>query len=449
MKRRQALGALVGIAVLGIALQGCSGNSASNGGGGLDGKGKTLDVMIESQPIYPTQQKQWFSDVSAAFEKQTGAKVTFETYPSPQDELTKIQTSVVSGQGPDIYTLGTTFTPTAYSTGAFTTMDDATWKEVGGKDRFIPATLGISGPDDQHQVGIPFSSRPYVMAYNKDILTQAGISQPPTSWDELTQDAAKVTGNGVYGIAVDYADGYDPWKYIWGMSRTAGNPIVDVTTKKAKIDSPEVMKAYQTYFGWLTQQKVVDPASVGWKGANALAAFADGKAAFLPMTSSTSAATLDKSAVAGKYAYALLPTIPPGQTATTGDPAASILSGDNIVVAKYSKNQDLAFALVKYLTSADSQLSYQKLFGDLPTNVDAAKQFQTNNPAFAPVIDAAGKSYGTPFTGAWSDVQLDLTNVVVQSLPQLARGSLSDDQIESKLKAAQSAAQTSLDKAKG
>ena len=42
----------------------------------------------------------------------------------------------------------------------------------------MPATLGISGPDEQNQVGIPLVSRPFVMAYNTDLLKAAGIDKP-------------------------------------------------------------------------------------------------------------------------------------------------------------------------------------------------------------------------------------------------------------------------------
>ena len=71
------------------------------------------------------------------------------------------------------------------------------------------------------------------------------------------------------------------------------------------------------------------------------------------MVSASSKVTLDKSAVAGRYAYALMPTIPPGATSLPpgGRAATSILSGDNLVVAKYAKHKDLAFALIKMLTS--------------------------------------------------------------------------------------------------
>ncbi|MGC9665142.1 ABC transporter substrate-binding protein [Planosporangium sp. 12N6] len=441
MRAKRGLLALVGAMLLVPALPACG------SGAGADGAGKTLTVLIGANSIYPEQQRQWFSDVSARFKKQTGATVTFETFASPNDELTRIQTSVLAGRGPDIYALGTTFTPTAYATGAFVQLDDSDWNSVGGRDRFLPATLGISGPDRSHEVGVPFTTRPFVMAYNTELLAAAGIDKPADSWDGLRDQAKKLTGGGTYGLAVAYGDSYDPWKFIWAMSLQAGNRLVEAG--RAHLDDATTLKAYRTYLGWLATDHVVDPAAAGWKNAQAIAAFGAGKAAFLPMVSATSKVTLDRSAVAGKYAYAVMPTIAPG-TATPpagGMGATSILSGDNLVVARYTPAKDLALALIRMLTSAESQDLYYRTFGELPTNAQAAQALR-GDPALAAMVDSSAKSVATPFTGAWSQIQLALVNVVVQSVPQLAAGKVDDGALRSLLGQAQSSAQAALDKVK-
>jgi multiple sugar transport system substrate-binding protein len=449
MRFRSSSGLAAIVTAAALALTGCGGGSGStdsstSADGKVDGTGKTLNVLVNVLSQYPEQQKQWQADIAAKFKAETGADVKFETFASANDELTRIQTSVVSGQGPDVYSLGTTFTPTAYATKAFVTLSDDDWKKVGGKDRFNPATLGISGPDADHQAGIPFVSRPFVMAYNKDLLAAAGIDKPATSWDELAEQAKKMTKDGTFGIATGYKDNFDPWKFIWAMSVQAGNPLVD--GNKFKLDDPTVKKAYQTYFGWLTEDKVVNPASVGWSNSNAVAAFASGKAGYLMMTTSSSIPTLDKSEIAGKYEYALMPTIAPGETKSKSDgDAASILSGDNIVVADYSKQKDLAFAYIKLITSRDEQLNYQKIFGDLPANAEALASL--TDPKLKPLADAAAKSKATPFTGAWGDMQLGLLNVTVQSVPDLAAGKVDEAALESRIKDSQSKGQASLDRA--
>ncbi|MBB5872662.1 multiple sugar transport system substrate-binding protein [Allocatelliglobosispora scoriae] len=443
MKVKRGLVALAGVILLGSTIAACGSDSTD----GESNAGKTLNVLVQANSIYPTQQKQWFTDVSEKFKKETGASVAFETFASPNDELTKIQTSVLSGQGPDVYSLGTTFTPTAYATKAFVELTADDWSKLGGRDKFLPATLGISGPDKDHEVGVPFTSRPFVMAYNKDLLTAAGIDKPADSWDGLLTQAKSLTKGGTFGLAVAYGDSFDPWKFIWAMNTQAGNQLVK--DGKAQLDQPATLKAYQTYLGWLATDKVVDPAAAGWKNAQAIAAFGAGKAAFLPMVSATSKVTLDKSAVAGKYAYAIMPTIPPGESAlpSGGQGATSILSGDNLVVAKYTKNKDLALSLVKMLTSADSQAAYYKTFGEMPTNAEAARTLQSD-PALAAIIDSSSKAVGTPFSGAWSQVQLALVNVVVQSVPNLAAGKVDEAALKALLATAQTTAQAALDKVK-
>jgi multiple sugar transport system substrate-binding protein len=444
MRYKKAV-ALAGATALAAALTACGGGDDE--GGGSDGAGKTLNVLIAANTQYPEEFQAWQKTISDKFKAQTGADVKFETFATANDELTKIQTSVVSGSGPDVYSVGTTFTPTAYSTGAFVKLGDEEWQKIGGKEKFVPATLGISGPDEQNQVGIPWVSRPFVMAYNTELLKAAGIEKPATTWDELAQHAKQMTTGDQYGLAVAYKDNFDPWKFAWQMSIQAGNPLVD--GKTARLQDPTVQKAYQTYFGWLTNDKIVDPAAIGWTNAQAVAAFGKGKTGYFMLTTPTSVNSLEAGAVKGKWAYALLPMVPPGATSRppNGVEAASILSGDNLLIADYSKNKDLAFEYVKLVTDQEAQLDYYQKFGNLPANA-AALQTLASDQKLAAVAEAAQKSVATPFTGAWADIQLALTNVAVQSLPDLAEGSLSTAQIDARIADAQKSAQSALDRAK-
>lgn len=433
--------------VAGLLIAGLAACGGGGEGGGSGSGGKSLDVYVNANTQYPKEQQAWFKDIGDKFKAQTGATITWETFASASDEQTKIQTSVVSGEGPDVYSLGTTFTPTAYGTGAFVKLTDADWQKLGGRDKFVPSTLGISGPDESNQIGIPLRNRPFVMLYNTELLKKAGIDKPATSWDELTAQATKLTKGDVYGLAIAYKDNFNPWKFVWGMAIQAGNPLVE--GKTAKIDDPTVKTAYQTYFDWYTKDKVVDPASIGWSSPQALAAFAAGKAAYFPMTGYSSVPSLESSSVKGSYAFTLLPTIPPGVTSRppNGVDAASILSGDNVVVADYSKNKDLAFEFVKLLTEKDDQLAYFKTFGELPVNAEAAASL-SGDKALAPILAAQDKSVSTPFTGAWGDIQLALTNVAVQALPDMAKGEVSDADLSALLATAQKSSQSALDRAK-
>src|SRR4029450_279437 len=130
-----------------------------------------------------------------------------------------------------------------------------------------------------------------------------------------------------------------------------------------------------------------------------LAAFSQGKAAYFPMTTYTSAPTLDKSDIKDKYAYALMPTVPPGATSlpSGGKEAASILSGDNVVVADYSQNKDLAFQFVKMITDPAIQAEYFKIFGNLPVNAQSAAALKSPLK-FALFAEGSAESVAPPLS---------------------------------------------------
>jgi multiple sugar transport system substrate-binding protein len=424
---------------------------AACGGGAASGPG-SLTVFLGSQPNFPNEWGPWTKDLTAAFKAKTGADLVIETYSSSAEETTKIQSSIVSGTGPDIYNLGTTFTPVAYGTGGFLELSDADWGKIGGRERYIPETLGMSGPDQSKQIGIPVAMRPFSIVYNTEMFAKAGITAPPTTWDEYVADAQKLSNpaSGVYGTAMTYGDGFDPWKFVWAMTAQQGGAFVSADKKTAQLTSPEVEKAVTGYFDLLTTHKIADPASVGWKSGDALAAFGQGKAAMLPMGTAQAIVALDKTAVKGKYAFAPLPTVAPGQTQrpANGKPAASIVSGDNIAIASYTKNKDLALAFVDLFTSTDQQLANFKAFGNLPTNTEAMKQLSAQNALLAPFQDIEAKSTPTTFTGAWAEIQNGVQNVVVQSLPALAKGTYDPAAVRDLLSKANATAQSALARAK-
>ena len=171
------------VATAALVLTACGSKSSSSSSS--SSSGGHLDVFLGAQPNYPTQFAAWSKDVQAKFKAATGADLTIETYASSSDETTKIQASIVAGSGPDVYQLGTTFTPVAYGTKGFVTLTDDDWTKAGGKSQLVPETLGMSGPDANTQIGIPVAARPFVMAYNTDCSKRpASRLRPPpgTVW---------------------------------------------------------------------------------------------------------------------------------------------------------------------------------------------------------------------------------------------------------------------------
>lgn len=389
--------------------------AACGGGGTTSSKGQTLHVLFGYNSTYPAQQKQWMQQIGSEFQKATGSTIAWDTFSSSSEEQTRLQTSIVSGSGPDIFDFGTTFVPTAQSTKGFTVLTDQDWQAVGGKDRFFKQQLTMAGSSPDQLITVPFVMRPFAMVYNKDLFQKAGITAPPTTWTQFVQDAQKMTdpSAGVYGAEIDPSDSFDPWKIWWMFNGQMGSSFISKDLKTAQMNTPEAVDAVRFWFDWPTTYKIVNPNSMAWKSGDATQAFANGKVGMFIMVTPTITPTLQKSVVAGKYAFAPMPTIPYGmqQRPANGVPAATIVSGDMLAVADYSNVKDLAFKFINLITDYQHQVQWTKTFGDLPANVQAANYLAGQNAQTAAFIQAEQGASPTPFTGVWGPLEVALAGV--------------------------------------
>jgi multiple sugar transport system substrate-binding protein len=433
-----------------LALAACGGGEA---GGESAAGGDTCDSIRVAEIIvsnYPEEQRQWQRDTAEAFEAETGTAIEFETMASAADEQTLIQTSVVSNSGPDVFAMGTTFVPVAEATGAFVVLSDEDWDAVGGRERFFEGPLGMSGRTEEEQIAVPYVMRPFGMVYNTELFAAAGIDGPPETWDQYIEYAEQLSDPAAarYATAVAYSDGFDPWKFIWMWTLQNGGELISEDLQTARLDSDEVVEAVKAYFGLLTDHQALDPRSVEWEAAQVQAAFANGELAMAAMTTPTWVPALESGTVAGKYAFAPHPLVPPGadELPEGGQPAGTIVSGDMLAIASYSDCKASALQYVDYVTGVDAQKNYYDIFGSIPANQEAAEELAADNPTVQAFVDATDDSVPTSFTGAWGNVQLGLTNVVTQSLADLQNGTYDEARIRELLAEANATVQRDLDR---
>jgi len=417
-RRRFLLGAMAaGLSAAGASalLAACDAGSSSSGGN----NGKVLEVLFGLNTAgLAAQQRQWFQQITNDFQTLTGATVRWDTFNGSSDELTRIQSAIVSGGGPDIFTLGTTFVPTAQATGGFSLLSDADWQTVGGKTRFFQEQLTTAGATPDKPISVPFVMRPFALVYNTDLFQKAGISSPPTSWTDFVTAAQKMTdpSAGVYGTAMDPQDTFDPWKILWHVTKQLGGDFISADQKTAQLNSPEAVQSVQFWFDWVTTHHIVDPNSMSWKASNASQAFANGKVGMQIMVTATVIPTLEKSSVKGKYAFAPLPTIPYGmqQLPANGVAVETIVSGDNMTIASYSTVKDLALKFINLVTDKPHQLAYTHIFGDLPTNADAAAELAGQNAQTKAFVQSEGGATAVPTTSEWGPIEVALAAVTAK-----------------------------------
>lgn len=185
MNRIRLTAAMVAVVATAVTVTGCSGGGASDP--------DTLTVLSNVQPGTPTGDV--LDDVVAAFEEKTGKTLKLiqvgETIPDV------FETSVAGGKEADIVMVNlaektTTWVEQGIVKPASDYMDD--W---GLTDRIKPEALEAWTNADGVVQGFPYNGFVWPVWYNMDLLGQAGITDVPTSIDELLDDVALLKEAGV------------------------------------------------------------------------------------------------------------------------------------------------------------------------------------------------------------------------------------------------------------
>lgn len=204
--------------------------------------------------------------------------------------------------------------------------------------------------------GMPWILDTKYLFYNKDILAKAGITAPPKTWDELTEQAQIIKDKGLLDA---------PIAWSWAQAEAV---ICDYTTLVSAYDG-EFLKdgapAFQTGGGLDALTYMVNSYNAGLSNPNSKefleedvrAVFQNGEAAFaLNWTYMYNLANDPaESKVAGNVGVVPAPGV-------AGKSEVSAMNGSmGLGVTTSSKHPDEAWKLVEFLTSQPVQNKYAKL----------------------------------------------------------------------------------------
>lgn len=412
----------------------------------LNGAGKTIVVTDFADTSDPQALAQWHNYLANQFRKTTGATVKFLDWTSTTQELDALDEATVTDSGPDVFNIGSSFTPVAWGTGIFKPLTPSEWAAVGGKNRYYPHALTMSGPSPSQEYAVPATTGAFEMLYNKTLFAKAGISNPPTTWNEFVTDAEKITNpsQGVYGTAIDPLDPYDPWHTYWLLTQQMGQQFISSNLKTAEVDTPKVQQAVEFYFDWYTKYHIVPPSSLTWTSQNMLAAFTSGKIGMLLLQNLSDLTALKNAHF--QWAYAPNPTIPFGYSTLPpgGKPADSYVIGQYWGIAKYSHNKPLDLAFINLYTSTKAQVKMQALTANQPANVAAGTIVAKKEPIYTRFIQGEQASYPTPFTPAWGDFEVAIASATSSIASSIAANKYSPSVVASELRNANSVFQSHL-----
>ncbi|MEU7089409.1 extracellular solute-binding protein [Streptomyces achromogenes] len=233
--------------------------------------------------------------------------------------------------------------------------------------------------------GVPSVTDTLGLLYNKKLLKQAGIGQPPATWDEFIADAKTIKEKtGAYGTYLN-PDSY----FLLPLLYSNGADLADPSAKKITINDGAAVKA-------LTTAKTInDEASMKVDFANAYqnmqAAFKNGKVAMLIQGPWSVGDDLSGTAFKGDEKNLGFAPVPAG----AGGKAQAPTGGHNLTVYQGSGNLDASYLFTQFMTSTPSQIEIAKGTGTLPTRKSAYTSEVTGDAkiaGFQPLLEKTARA---------------------------------------------------------
>ncbi|MFJ8060547.1 ABC transporter substrate-binding protein [Streptomyces sp. NPDC096142] len=384
---RSIRAAAVGAVTMSLALAATACGGGSSTGGGSNDSPKTLTYWASNQGASIAIDKKVLQPELDKFKKQTGITVKLEVVPW-SDLLNRILTATTSGQGPDVLNIGNTWSASLQATGAFLPWTSANFAKIGGKDRFVDSALGSTGATGKDPAAVPLYSMAYALYYNKQIFADAGISQPPTTWDELVADGKKIQAKGKQVLGAEGANVSENIHHTFVFAKQHG---ADFFTADGKADftNDGVVAAVKQYVDLMAKDKAIPVGNAEYAQNQSVSDFAKGKTAML-MWQSASANLKSQGMSDSSYGIAPIPV--QSGTPGTGAQTNSMVAGINLAVFKNTNNLDGATKFVKFMTSDAEQKILNTAYSSIPPVKTAQEDTAFNTPANAVLKDTLAKS---------------------------------------------------------
>lgn len=185
--------ALLAVMASAAALAGCT------SGTGGDGDGERV-LKVQSQWIEGNPSGDAYTALIKEFTEETGIKVESE-YIS-DDAQPYYEAAVLAGEEADVVILNLVGDNTQWVVDGLT-VDTASYVDDWGlSDMLTEGTVASWTNSDGQMSGLPYASFVWPIWYNMDLLGQAGITEIPTTFDELVDDAAALRAAGIQPFVV-------------------------------------------------------------------------------------------------------------------------------------------------------------------------------------------------------------------------------------------------------
>lgn len=286
----------------------------------------------------------------------------------------KIEEMIAQGNPPTLARVATRWVPTYMAAGLLEPVDDYMTEEF--RSQFIPVLINEGSQYQGLTFGLPITVTSRALYYNKELFKQAGISTPPTNWDELKLAAKAIDalGSDVYGFGVQGSELETStyfYYFLWGN----GGDVLTADGTLPAFSGGEGKEALEFLAGMINDG-LTQPNPTTSNRADLEAAFVAGQ---LGMVIAPPTLSAKLAAGAPNLDYGLSP-IPYNTTPIT------IAAQDSLILFKQATQpeKEAAWKFIEFLYADNLRLEYALTEGVLPEKISVAENEQlTENPAFA------------------------------------------------------------------
>lgn len=262
----------------------------------------------------------------------------------------KYMLSLQNGSAPDVLSCALDWTTTFGSAGLLEPLNSYISAEKFDTSPYVQGAIDASTIGND-LVALPFRSETYALFYNKDILGAAGYDKAPETWDEVKEIAEKVTKDDVAGYGVCGTNyGNYSFQYIT-MLRSSGGDVVSEDLTKSELGSDVALQTAQLYYDL---SKFAPASMLENDNIANRTLFANGKLAMY-LSGVYDVPEILKANPELNFACAMVPT-------ANGAERSTILGGWSVAISKTSKNKELAWEFIKFLTRSDIAAVYTNTF---------------------------------------------------------------------------------------
>ncbi|MDY7013636.1 MAG: sugar ABC transporter substrate-binding protein [Cyanobacteriota bacterium] len=342
---RLCLWALVGL-LLTVAV---SCNSGSSGSGELE------FWTMQLQPQFT----QYFNRLIGEFEAQNpGAEVRWVDVPWEAMDR-KILSAVGAKTAPDVVNLNPNFASQLATRNA--------WLELNArvapreKQEYLQ-NIWQASTIDQNSFGLPWYLTTTVTIYNRELLEEAGVSEPPKTYEELAQVAKEVKDKtGKYAFFATFVPG-DSAEVLESLVQM-GVQLVD-SEGKAAFDTSEGIRAFR-YWTDLYDRGLLPPEVLTQGHRQGIELYQAGETALL-----SSGAQFLEAIATNAPDIAKVSAVAPQITGKTGKINVAAM---NLVIPRDTDKPEKAVEFALFVTNTQNQLAFARAANVLPSTRSAVE----------------------------------------------------------------------------